>query len=47
MVKLLNLSKVVRQDHEEPSTFSLGDASGNEWRNIKFDPENETDRELL
>lgn len=47
MAKPLSPSKVVRQNAAAPSTFPLGDACGNEWRYLNFDPDDETDRERL
>lgn len=44
--KPLYPSKVVRRD-TEPSSFPLGDACGNEWQYLNFDPNNDGDKARL
>ncbi|KAK5994168.1 hypothetical protein PT974_07610 [Cladobotryum mycophilum] len=39
--KPLSPSKVVRAEAAAPSTFPLGDACGNEWKYLNFDPKND------
>lgn len=40
-------SKVARADPPEPSPYPLGEACGNEWEYVNFDPANEADQRLL
>ena len=40
-------SRVVRRDAPSPSTYPLGDACGNEWQYVNFDPENDSDKSHL
>ncbi|KAI1747783.1 hypothetical protein F4782DRAFT_398178 [Xylaria castorea] len=37
-------SRVVRREPPAPVAFPLGDACGNEWQYLNFDPENDTDK---
>lgn len=45
--KPLVTSKVARADPPTPSSYPLGDACGNEWKYLNFDPANEADQGLL
>ncbi|RBR25409.1 uncharacterized protein FIESC28_01846 [Fusarium coffeatum] len=40
-------SKVARAEPPEPSPYPLGEACGNEWEYLNFDPANEADQRLL
>lgn len=40
-------SKVIRDDDPKPSPFPLGEACGNEYQYLNFDPENDTDKKRL
>ncbi|KAI2625594.1 hypothetical protein GGR54DRAFT_506556 [Hypoxylon sp. NC1633] len=36
-------SRVVRRDVPAPSAYPIGDACGNEWQYLNFDPNNDAD----